>query len=96
MTEPKRVPEGARHVPEQWPRGMRLPVAAAYIGLSESAFRGGVKSGKLPQPKRLTRRRDIWLKDDLDNFLDRLFDRLGEDQGNEWLKAIKEDEGDPA
>ena len=73
---------------------MRLPVAAAYVGLSESAFRGGVRSGKLPQPKRVTTRRDIWLKDDLDNFLDRLFDRLGEDKGNEWLAAIEQEDAD--
>ncbi len=75
---------------------MRLPVAAAYIGLSASAFRGGVKSGSLPKPKRVTHRRDIWLKDDLDKFLDALFDRLGEEQGNEWLEAIEEDDGCPA
>lgn len=89
------MPQAGRHLPDQWPRGMRLPVAAAYIGLSVSAFRGGVKAGKLPQPRRVTRRRDIWLKDDLDKFLDELFDRLGED-GNEWLRAIEEEDADPA
>lgn len=60
-----------------WPRGMKLPIAAAYVGLSKSGFRNAVRAGHLPKPQRITRRRDIWLKDDLDKFLEDLFDKHG-------------------
>ena len=80
----------SHHVPQQWPRGMRLSIAAAYIGLSESAFRSAVKAGHLPEPRRVTCRRDIWLKEELDKFLDELFDVRGEDKGDDWLRSLEE------
>ena len=56
-----------------WPRGLSEPLAAAYVGLSESQWRIEVNDGRAPQPQRITPGRKIWLKDDLDTYLDRLF-----------------------
>lgn len=58
-----------------WPRGMSEPLAALYVSLSLSQFRLEVKEKRAPQPGRITRGRQIWLKDDLDEYLDRVFDR---------------------
>lgn len=78
-----------KRIPDQWPRGMRLEVAAAYLGLSESAFQRVVGSGKLPQPRWITRGRKIWLKDELDDFLDRLFEKSGNTEAQAWLDAAE-------
>lgn len=51
-----------------WPRGLREPLAAAYVGLSGSTFRQVV----VPQVPaiRLTPSRVVWLREDLDRWLD--------------------------
>ncbi|MDR3534236.1 MAG: hypothetical protein P4L90_27185 [Rhodopila sp.] len=53
-----------------WPRGMREPLAAAYVGLSESSLRAEVKAGKV-KPVWLTAGRQVYLREDLDAYLDR-------------------------
>jgi predicted DNA-binding transcriptional regulator AlpA len=53
-----------------WPRGLREPLAAAYVGLSSSGFRTEWKAGRAPLPVRLTERRQVWLRDALDRWLD--------------------------
>ena len=58
-----------------WPRGMSEPLAASYVGLSASQFRLEVGAGRAPRPGRITERRKIWLKEDLDAYLDRVFGR---------------------
>ncbi len=55
-----------------WPRGMSAPVAAEYLGLSETAFRALVAAGDAPAGVRYPCRRDVWLREDLDAWLDRL------------------------
>lgn len=57
----------SKDVPDAWPRGMRLQVAAAYVGLSETAFE---RAAGLPAPVWLTEGRKIWLREDLDGWLD--------------------------
>lgn len=64
----------ARILPD-WPRGMSEPLAASYVGLSTSQFRLEVNAGRAPAPGRITERRKIWLKEDLDAYLDRVFGR---------------------
>lgn len=54
---------------------MRADVAAAYVGLSLSTFYREVDAHRLPQPAAITDGRQIWLKDDLDLFLEALFQR---------------------
>ncbi len=69
-----------------WPRGLREDLAAGYVGLSEAAFRSEVKAGRAPQPVRITRARLIWLRDDLDRYLDRLAGHAApSEQVNPWL-----------
>ncbi len=74
-------------VPDTWPRGMRAKVAAAYVGLSV-----GTLEGNGPQPVFLTPGCKIWLKEDLDNWLDR---KSGKAQllepANEWMESLDSD-----
>ena len=78
-----------------WPRGMKEDVAASYVGLSPSAFLRAVGAGKLPQPEWITRGRRIWLKDDLDDFLDRLFKRSSNAEADRWIEAARRETGSP-
>lgn len=65
------------------PRGMREPMAAEYIGLSVTALRRtGVKSVQL------TPGRIVYLREDLDAFLDRAAGKQSVSDGNEWLTAF--------
>jgi hypothetical protein len=66
------TPNAAAIYPGAWPRLMRAPLASAYVGeQSVAAFRRSV--GKLwPEPFRLPGKGDVWLKDDLDETIDRL------------------------
>ncbi len=74
-----------------WARGMKQEVAASYVGLSPSGFLRAVSVGMLPQPKWITRGRKIWLKDDLDDFLDRLFKRSSNVEEEAWMRSLDED-----
>ena len=42
MNRPAAIPPGS------WPRGLRLPVAAAYLGIGQTKFLELVESGRLP------------------------------------------------
>ena len=59
-----------------WPRGLSEPLAAAYVGLGVSTFRREVDAGRAPKPARLTPGRMVWLRDDLDAYLDRCAGRV--------------------
>ncbi len=61
-------------LPDAWPRGMPQEVAAAYLGVSESTLRSQVDVGAAPEPVRIGRR-IVWLREDLDAYLDRLANR---------------------
>ena len=73
---------------------MRVEVAAAYLGISESTFLREVEDGKLPAPKFITEGRKIWLKDHLDRHLDRLFGALRlpdlDDETDQARKELEE------
>lgn len=53
-----------------WPRGLREEFAAEYVGLSATTWRGEWKAGRAPQPVHITVGRQVWLRDDLDRWLD--------------------------
>jgi hypothetical protein len=57
---------------EGWPRLMTAPTAAAYCGeVSVQSFRRGV--GKIwPRPKKIMGKGERWLREDLDEAIDRL------------------------
>lgn len=73
------------HLPH-WPRGLSDDLAAAYVGLGLTKFRELVKDGAarieanqgtrppraMPQPVRLTPGRLVWLREDLDAWLDEM------------------------
>ncbi|CAM2754926.1 hypothetical protein CFR75_06270 [Komagataeibacter xylinus] len=61
---------------EAWiPRGLRVEQAALYVGLSVSTFLAQV-APQVP-PVKLTVRRQIWLREDLDRWLDVRAGRTG-------------------
>ena len=76
-----------------WPRGLREELAAAYVGLGVSTWRAQVDAGGAPKPVRLTTNRQVWLRDDLDRWLDSKAGRTGHiqaaaDPGAEWMEAL--------
>jgi hypothetical protein len=54
-----------------WPRRMKAPMAAAYVGESESKFLTGVKAGKWPKGT-ADGGNVYWYREDLDAILDRM------------------------
>jgi hypothetical protein len=54
-----------------WPRRMKLDLASAYVGESETKFQASVKAGKWPQGNR-DGGNVYWFIEDLDAALDRL------------------------
>ena len=66
------MPRGAVTPLDAWPRLMRAAIAAAYVGEhSVDSFRRSV--GKLwPAPHRISGKGERWLRDELDQAIDRL------------------------
>lgn len=66
-----------------WPRGMREDIAAEYVGLSPATLRSQVAA------TRLTPGRIVYLKEDLDAYLDRKAGRSPtfSQDGREWMEA---------
>ncbi|KAA5609133.1 hypothetical protein F1189_25850 [Rhodovastum atsumiense] len=72
-----------------WPRGLSEDLAAAYVGLSSSTFRREVGAGRAPASVRLTPGRQVWLREDLDAWLDRLAGRAPASAGtNPWMARV--------
>ena len=69
-----------------WPRGMPVALAAAYVGLSESALR----AGEAGPPVRLTPNRVVWLREALDAYLDTAAGIVTVGDGSEWMRAAGE------
>ena len=82
------MPDGAL---PGWPRALKAPWAAAYVGLSESTFRVAVVPD-VP-PVRLTDGRMAWLREDLDAWLDRKAGRAPASGENEWMAALRNGQG---
>lgn len=53
-----------------WPRGLREELAAEYVGLSVTSLHALRTRGEFPQPVALTKGRIVFLRDDLDAWLD--------------------------
>lgn len=72
-----------------WPRGMMEDLAASYVGLSASLFRRewSAEPPRAPKPVQLTKGRQVWLREDLDAYLDRLAGRT--QAGNDPLPAME-------
>ena len=63
-----------------WPRALAAPLAAAYVGLSETALR---TLDGFPEPVRLSPGRVAWLREDLDAWLDARAGRAPASPGGE-------------
>ena len=94
-----------RRLPD-WPRGMREALAADYVGLSFSTFRREWSESRAPAPVHLTPGRQVWLREDLDQWLDRKAGRLNDpdasrpqnrqdDLAREWDAACGDGGGSP-
>lgn len=53
------------------PMALRVKDAAAFLGIGQSTFWKWVKEGKLPKGKRLSARATVWMRADLEQFLER-------------------------
>jgi predicted DNA-binding transcriptional regulator AlpA len=62
-----------------WPRGLSLDQAATYLGIGRSSFQKLVNSGVMPRGKRITERRIVWDRVELDHH----FDHIDEDAKEE-------------
>ena len=49
---------------------MRVKAAASFLGIAESTFWRWVKEGRLPKGKRLSARATVWMRSDLEQFLE--------------------------
>jgi hypothetical protein len=54
-----------------WPRGMNIVIAAAYCGIGKSLL-----SRDGPKPIKIGAKRLVWLREDLDKWLDRLAENV--------------------
>ncbi len=78
------MPDGTPPWP---PRGLPEEQAAYYVGLSASTFRREVGAGHAPAPVRLTAGRQVWLRDQLDAWLDQKAGRVVASPPDEWPDA---------
>lgn len=75
---------------DNWPRGMKADKAADYVGLSERTFLSEVKQGRAPEPTWLTQNRKVWLRERLDDYLDRKANGFEEERSwEERLEAFR-------
>lgn len=70
-----------------WPRGLREDLAAQYVGLSVSSIRSLRQRGEFPSPIPLTKGRLVFLRDDLDAWLDKKAGRSGASHDVDWPDA---------
>jgi predicted DNA-binding transcriptional regulator AlpA len=74
--------QDASRLPD-WPRALRLPLAAAYVGLSPATFQRAVATAVVAIY--LTPGTVVWLREDLDRWLDARAGRApASPQDNPW------------
>ncbi len=56
--------------PELEQRGLRAIAAATYCGLGRSTFLRYVSERKAPQPRKLSPGAVVWLRDELDKWME--------------------------
>ncbi len=55
-----------------WPRGMSPKIAALYVGVSPALLRQESLAKRAPLPVRMGQRRLVYLREDLDAYLNKL------------------------
>jgi len=70
---------------------MNLEDAAYYVGISPSSLLAESEKGNAPQPYKITRRRKIWVREDLDEYIDQIAGkmRLPENNSDEWIERAR-------
>jgi predicted DNA-binding transcriptional regulator AlpA len=71
-----------------WPRGLPEDLAAAYVGISVTNMRRLMQSPRTPFPGsvELSPQRVVWLREDLDRWLDAKAGRVPASQGPDaWM-----------
>lgn len=72
-----------------WPRGLDAELAAAYVGLSRSSWESLVKAGDAPAAVWLTAGRKVWLREDLDAWLDKRAGRVNDaGSADAWMTSL--------
>lgn len=66
------------------PRALRAELAALYVGVSESWWLAAVRAGDAPAAIYLTTRIPVWLREDLDAWLDARAGRIAASAPNPW------------
>ncbi len=73
---------------DRWPRGMSEALAAEYVGLSVSTIRAARVRRDFPEPVPLTPGRIVYLREDLDAYLDRKAGRSAPlSEADAWMQA---------
>jgi predicted DNA-binding transcriptional regulator AlpA len=68
------------------PRGMTVKEAAAYCGIRPTGLRALVRIGEAPKSIPMGKRARVWLREDLDAWLDRLSEKVvASGIVNEWM-----------
>ncbi len=75
------------HKLPDWPAAMRVEMAAAYCGMSESAFK---QHKTRPKPVRPTPKTVVWLRADLNRWLEALAKDPENGEAFNWEKANRE------
>ena len=74
------------HIPHgAWPRGLRLPLAAAYRGVCDNTFLAQVEAGLMPLPE-ICGRMKIWDR----HKIDQAWDRQDESGGDPLMEALND------
>ena len=72
------------------PRGMNLLEAARHVGLGKTKWWELVESGDAPQPVELTPGRKVWLREEVDHWLDERAARRQDRQApNPWDRPAR-------
>ncbi|MDB5314931.1 MAG: hypothetical protein JWO24_775 [Rhodospirillales bacterium] len=82
------MPHDRERLPD-WPRGLSDQLAASYVSLGVTTFCDAMTQARVA-PVWLTKGRRVWLREDLDRWLDGLAGRqaLGAQRDQEWRKDL--------
>lgn len=64
----------------RWGRGLDTAAARAYCGCDVDRIPGA------PKPVKVSPRRKVWLREDLDAWLNRVAGKRAQEQDNPWLE----------
>ena len=70
-----------------WPRALKLELDTAYCGLSRNTFLREVDAGRAPAARRLTAGRKVWLREELDAWLDRAAGK-SRDEADDFVRLL--------